>query len=52
MALRHQDTASVQREEELGTDQVPAAGAGKTGNEGINKLLLTTPVARPGSWFL
>ena len=25
---------------------------GKTGNEGINKLLLTTPVARPGSWFL
>ena len=21
-------------------------------NEGINKLLLTTPVARPGSWFL
>ena len=29
-----------------------SAGAGKTGNEGINKLLLTTPVARPGSWFL
>ena len=26
------------------------AGAGKTGNEGINKLLLlTTPVANPGS---
>ena len=29
-----------------------SAGAGKTGNEGINRLLLTTPVARPGSWFL
>ena len=26
--------------------------AGKTGKEGISKLLLTTPVARPGSWFL
>ncbi len=33
-------------------NKIKKKGAGKTGNEGMNKLLLTTPVARPGSWFL